>query len=372
MEKIKKILLVDDDEDFIFYLKRCLKKSINKLDVDYALDGADAIEKLNTEHYNCSIIDYNLPDYTGVTFIQACNQKNPTLTQKTAFIMATGLGNETIAVEAIQEGYTDYVPKDKINENNLLRIINNSIEKVEMKLLLQNKHKELLESNKQMQQFVGIVSHDLRNPLGLIRSSCDLYEDVSDKDKSEIINIIKKSCDTSLELVTELLDLTALQTGKLNISKSNFQLLPLFIESIDSNQHLIDKKEIQISLNIEKSHQVYADRNRILQVINNLITNAVKFTSHGKLIQCSSEKLDSNIKIMVQDQGTGIEDKIINHLFDKHINTSNIGTNGEKGTGFGLPLSQEIIIAHDSEIQVKSKLKVGSTFSFELPSTRND
>ena len=109
------------------------------------------------------------------------------------------------------------------------------------------------------------------------------------------------------------------------------------------------------------------DKNRITQVLDNLIFNAIKFTPRGGKVELRSIQEDEGLKIVVVDTGIGVTNEIKDKLFNKHEKTSTLGTEGETGTGFGLPLAQELIQAHSSKIFIENNADQGSTFYFTIP-----
>jgi len=128
-----------------------------------------------------------------------------------------------------------------------------------------------------------------------------------------------------------------------------------------------EEKEIQLINEIHFSHVVKADKNRVFQVLTNLIGNAIKFTPRLGTISLSAESTREGARLEVRDTGVGMATEAMGNLFEVHNRVTTPGTEGEKGTGFGLALAQEIVHRHGSEITVRSKAGEGSSFSFILP-----
>ena len=127
------------------------------------------------------------------------------------------------------------------------------------------------------------------------------------------------------------------------------------------------KKEITLINHSIQAPPVLVDKNRITQVLDNLIFNAIKFTPRGGKVELRSIQEDEGLKIVVVDTGIGVTNEIKDKLFNKHEKTSTLGTEGETGTGFGLPLAQELIQAHSSKIFIENNADQGSTFYFTIP-----
>lgn len=365
--KTIKVLIVDDNPSDREVFKRYMTNNTSffKYQVFEATSAANAKLTFSTENPDCVLVDYNLPDKNGIELVNmlCVDNKIPS-----AFVMLTGHGNETIAVKAMSKGFHDYLPKDKVNEYSINRSIKNALDKYYLQQEKDDLIEDLKEANDRMQRFVGIVSHDLRNPLGNITTVTDFLRDSENlNEQKELLDILDNCGKSALNLVHDLLDISALLSGKIKINLKPNDIHQLIQETVKGVEYLSGKKMIDININ-SSSHMVNCDEKRIIQVINNLLSNAIKFTPEGKSITIETSIENKRIKVQVIDEGVGIDEENIEKLFSKEEKTSTSGTHGETGTGFGLPLSQELIYAHGSKIQVESKLGNGSLFYFYLDS----
>lgn len=371
MEKQKKIklLIVDDNiDDRMIYRDYINDYREGAYDIQEAQNGEDGLELCSKEDFDCILLDYNLPDMNGFTFYEKLRVGRPKI--NLPMVMLTGQGDESIASESIKKGFLDYLPKDRVNEESLVRVIDNAIVKLKLQIERDGLIEKLEKTNDRMKRFIGIVSHDLRTPLGHIQSLSDLVFDMEEgKEKDECLKMIKDSGKRALDLVSDLLDLTALEAGKVMINKRGFYFKDLNKELYQVLNPLARRKQVSLEFIDEGDSQVYADEKRIHQVLQNLISNAIKFSNAGGNVQIHIKYGDNIVLINVKDAGVGITEDKVNKLFAKDERTSTPGTNGEMGTGFGLPLSQELIRAHGSEIKVESTLGKGSRFYFELPAS---
>ena len=249
--------------------------------------------------------------------------------------------------------------------------LNNEL--VSMQRELSKKNMELAELNNIKNQFLGMAAHDLRNPLAIIINYSEFIEEEGEnlsKDQLEFISQIKSSTKFMLNLVTDLLDVTAIEAGKINLNLESVDLITLLKNIIALNKPLAVKKIINILFtSSENSITLLLDRGKIEQVITNLITNAIKYSYSKTEILVELKKTDSEVIISVKDQGQGIEEKEINLLFKPFQKTSVKSTAGEKSTGLGLYIVKRIVDGHKGRIWVESEKGKGSTFSVSLPIT---
>jgi signal transduction histidine kinase len=248
--------------------------------------------------------------------------------------------------------------------------LNNDL--VNMQRELSKKNRELDELNKLKNQFLGIAAHDLRNPLGIIMSFSDfLLEDLETElsaDQKMMLHTIQNSSEFMHRLLEDLLDITAIESGKLNLELQQTDLVGLIQSNINLNAVLAIKKNISIVLEIDEAiPTINVDSNKIEQVLNNLISNAIKYSNSGTSILVKISKNENEICVSVTDQGLGIPSAEIEKLFKPFQKTSVRATGGEKSTGLGLSIVRNIVHGHGGKVLVESEIGVGSTFSFTIP-----
>lgn len=226
--------------------------------------------------------------------------------------------------------------------------------------------KNLKHSHKQMQKFVGIVSHDLRSPITNIKLISELFDETPDN-LPIFLKSLSKSAEWAFQLINDLLDLTAMETGRIKLEPDYCDFRSIAHEAISETMLQAERKRINIVYDTSEEQKVYIDKKRVLQVLINLLWNAIKFTPrNGTIFIKNSVKLD-RLQVEICDNGVGISDEVLPKLFNKHEKVFTIGTEGEAGTGYGLPLSQELIMAHGSSIRYKKNEPKGSCFFFDLP-----
>lgn len=220
-------------------------------------------------------------------------------------------------------------------------------------------------------RFVGMAAHDLRNPLGIIRSFSEyLKTELKSKIASEQMEIIDTIFSTSVfmqRLIDGILDLSAMQSGKVSLSLQRVDLNELFIKNLNLNRILANQHNIEISCT-GPSKILYAeiDATKINQVLNNLIANAIKYSNDGSKIECHLYDEDRKAVFCVKDEGIGISPEDQRRIFEPFHRVSSDNKRG-KSVGLGLSIAHNIIDAHKGSFMVQSEEGKGSTFCFSLP-----
>jgi signal transduction histidine kinase len=237
---------------------------------------------------------------------------------------------------------------------------------------LTKKNFQLSKLNEQKNQFLGMAAHDLRNPLSIILMYSDFLieeaAEVLDDEQKEFLQIIHSSSDFMLKLIDDLLDVSKIESGKLELELESTDIIDFIEHNLALNRVIANKKQISIDFTHKKHTKplLMIDRAKIDQVLNNLISNALKFSSPGSKVEVHMVKSDDEIVVSVEDHGQGIPEDEVHKLFKPFSKTSIQGTAGEKSTGLGLSISKRIIDGHGGKIWVESKFGKGSTFSFSL------
>jgi len=218
-------------------------------------------------------------------------------------------------------------------------------------------------------EFISIASHELKTPITSLKAALQIIEKLSPKNPemrsiNGFITKAVKQVNKLVELIGDLLDVTKIQSGKLELRKTHFNLNDLIRECCSELQNTSPKHKITIEgdANVE----IYADRNRIEQVIVNLISNAVKYSPDGEKIIIHISTNDNGVKITVTDFGIGVPKSKIPFLFDRFYRVDDVSQR-YAGLGLGLYISSEIVKRHNGHMHVESEEGVGSIFWFELP-----
>ncbi|MDQ3562481.1 MAG: ATP-binding protein, partial [Thermoproteota archaeon] len=232
-------------------------------------------------------------------------------------------------------------------------------------------YEQLKSQDKMKQEFMDIAAHELRTPIQPILGLAQVLKDqISDSTQTKFLDVILRNAKRLQKLQEEMLDVTRIESGSMQIYKEQFNLNELIFNALQDFRTQL-KGDIKIKLDYRSDGDVWvvADRDRISQVISNLLTNAIKFTRAGRILvqlrKKSDKKIaDSNHQVVVsiKDEGPGIDPSIMPKLFTK------FATKSEKGTGLGLFISKSIIQAYDGKIWAENNIDgKGATFAFTLP-----
>jgi PAS domain S-box-containing protein len=220
----------------------------------------------------------------------------------------------------------------------------------------------------QREEVVSIVSHDLRNPLGVVAAAADLLIELplDEKERRLQAEIIARSAGRMGRLIEDLLDVARIEAGAFVVRPSAERVRPILEEAIELSAHQAEQAGVALLVEVA-SHVPPArmDRDRILQALTNLIDNALRFTARGGSVTLGGVERDGRVALSVSDTGEGIAPEAVDRLFDRFWQTEGAG----KGVaGLGLAIVRGIVEAHEGEVQVESEQGVGTTFVLLLPS----
>lgn len=236
---------------------------------------------------------------------------------------------------------------------------------------IQKYAKELQYLNSNKDKFFSILAHDLKNPffslLGYAEMLEKSYEEFTDEERLEYVHNIISISKRSYQLLENLLEWAGSQNGRIEYQPVTFNLGKLVNDALYLINPLAINKSIGIINGIKGSLVAYADTNMIRTVLRNLVTNALKFTDPRGTIQLNAEESKHHIKIIVQDNGKGMDSESLKEIFRNDVNHKSLGTLNEEGTGLGLIICKEFVEKNGGQINVESTLGEGSKFIFTIP-----
>ena len=231
---------------------------------------------------------------------------------------------------------------------------------------------KLREVDRMKSDFYALMSHELRTPLTSIQEGTNLLleglgGEIAERQR-KLLTIIAEESKRLIDQVSSLLDLSKLEAGMLGYTFATADLRPLITKSLDEVTPLAEAKKINIEQNVCELCPARMDSERILQVLRNLIGNALKFTPNGGVVCVSARNGDGGISVSVSDTGPGIPKPLLTVIFDKYRQAGEAGAGPLKGTGLGLAIVKHIIQAHGGKVWAESDPGHGSVFTFTLPS----
>lgn len=262
--------------------------------------------------------------------------------------------------------------KENIIINKKLTETSNELKEISAKL--KDANESLMLKDKQKDEFLDTVTHELRTPITAIRASSEILhddDDIPDELKKQFLQNIISESDRLNRLIDKILDLEKFETGKQTISPSKNNLIHTIENAIEPLQQLIKNKKIAIHIESKDKVTAYYDEDRIVQVITNLISNAVKFCPETEgLITIQVFEKDDFIHTLVQDNGKGINPNDFEAIFEKFYQSTNQNLKKPVGSGLGLAICKQIIEHHKGKIWAQSSIK-GACIVFTLPKNKN-
>jgi len=350
------ILVVDDEPVNIFVLEGLL--TANNFRVTTASNGKTALSMVSNEPPDLILLDIMMPVMSGLEVLEILvKDKN---TSDIPVLMVSAKSEVEDIENALNMGAVDYIPKP-FNDVELLARVRVSLRLKKEK----DKLKELMESKS---NFIRVLSHDLRSPFSSIAGFAKVLlndEDLKKKLTTEHKEFLHSIVDTShylFDYFNKLLEWSKIEVGKIELKKGTVKVSKLFDITQMVFQKNMEEKKIRLIREESDDISVLADDTYLNQVINNLISNAVKYSPDGGIIMLKTYKDNETVVIEVSDNGAGIIGLTPEQLFNNPYHKSIIGTANEKGSGLGLFICKMIIDAHGFDISFHSEQGKGTTF----------
>ena len=359
IENNVKILHIDDDESNRYAVKIILEKV--GYEIISAENGTQGFEMVSLNP-DLIVLDIRLPDINGYDLCRKI-KANPRYNSIPVLQTSATFTSSDHKVEGLESGADGYLAQPL--ESAVL------VATVKSLLRIRNAEKKAQEASQSRDDMLAIVSHDLRNPLSFIMLQMKLLERqfkseayVSDK-VTQKLQAVTNSCLRMNRLIQDLLDVSSIEEGKFNIIKSYFFASELITEAQTIFEDQMKHAGINFKLEFEgDDSKVLGDRERLLQIISNLITNSMKFTPRQGSIELNIRRQGNCLYFTVSDSGAGIEKEDLENVFNRFWQ----GHLMKKG-GFGLGLSivKGIVEAHQGQVSIQSEVGTGTTVKFEIP-----
>ena len=365
------VLVVDDEADARTILRGELEKLPGvSLKVQTAADGDEALDKLKETPFDLVFLDYRLPPTNGLDILEKIRQHHP----KTAVVMTTAAGSEQVAVSAMKKGAMDYITQKDLRQTDLGQLLRRVIEIRD----LVNQNMELRQVNQMKNEFIANVSHELRTPLTVVIGYANTMRDgslgpLTDGQQKALASITERA-EGLMTTLNNILRIRDVHEGRKQLLLKPVDLHRLVAAQVERAGREIRRRKLKLTTEYpDLETWVMADEEKLGDVIDNLLSNACKFSplEGGLKVIVVVEK--SQARLSVSDTGPGVPPEVLPHIFDTFSAANQGPTREYPGLGLGLPLSKQIIESLGGRIWVESEGSGrGTTARLELPVSEKD
>jgi signal transduction histidine kinase len=372
-----RLLVVDDDEFDRLAVRRLLKTSNLRTVVDEAATPEETLERLADATYDCVLLDYYIPGVDGNALIDAIGEAAPDV----PVVIFTGRGDEDVAVELMKAGAADYLPKASLTLERLASSLRHAIgitraaarrrdaeRAMRESLELEHEARARAERAKNLRdEVLAIVAHDLRNPLHTILASSSAMLDLplSAAERTRQLEVIRRSANSMNVLISDLLDVASIELGNLSVRREQFAIEEVLEHTVETFDRRAHARGVTLERDVAGAlPPVSGDRDRLAQVLSNLLANALKVTPEGGRIRLHAAPVAGAVEIAIENSGAGIAPENLPHVFDRFWRADR---SQRAGAGLGLAIAKGIVEAHGGRIWVESTPGETTTFHFTVP-----
>jgi len=365
------ILIVDDVQQNIQVVGTMLREA--GYSIMPATSGAAALQRVQKKLPDLILLDLMMPEMDG---LEVCRHlKTDPATQPVPIIFLTASNEMSHLVQGLEAGAVDYVTKP-FNPPELLARVRTHLELKHARDTIVRYGQELSRLNEEKNEFMGIVAHDLRSPLASIQGFAELLADDAPMEPEEAQDSAHRILDTAkrmAEMVQDLLDANRIERGEMRMTPEPCDMGALTRSVVQAYEARASTKHQSLHLEADDAPiEALADRNTLVQVLENLVSNALKYSPPGKSVFVRLKKVVEAVRFEVQDEGPGLSAEDQKKLFGKFARLSAKPTGGEHATGLGLSIVKRMVEAMGGQVFCESEFGKGATFIVELPRVRQD
>jgi signal transduction histidine kinase len=382
-----RILIVEDDPTNIELMKAQLHGE--GYSIDCALDGEEALLQVSRNRPDLILLDIMIPKKSG---FDVCKQiKSETETRSIPVVMVTALQDMESRVKGITVGADDFLtrPVDKAQliarVKSLLRMkqlqdelasetyaSRESSEKVQLQQrVLKSMSAQLMQASHLKYEFIVNMSHALRTPLNVIIGFSEMLQDelvghLNEKQGRYVNNVLEGSRELQ-KLISNIVDLFKIDTGKVPLETTEFSLKDAIQAAVGSFDSVVEDKKIEVSVSVTpEAARISADPQKLSTILENLLSNAFKFSPDGGKVEVTAERFEEGIQVCVADSGPGLLQENCNMVFTEFYKAADPAVSAHAGSGLGLAISKKLVMMHGGDMWVESRKGSGSKFIFTL------
>ncbi len=334
-----------------------------RFSIDHAESGEEALEKIHRQAPDILLLDHKMPGISGMDVLhELSGTKTDMLT-----IMITAYASIETAVAATKQGAYDFLAKPFTPDE-----LKSTIRKTAARLIIARRARKLAEEKQRVRfEFVRVLGHELKSPLNAIAGYLQLMkkrqrgDDLASYD--EMIDRSLSRVDGMYKLIRDLLDLTQIESGHKGRNLAQVDLLAVANAAMETVQPEAEARNIALRINSVGPVSMTADADEIAMLLNNLISNAVKYNRDGGSVDVALKSDDSQVVMAVADTGIGMSPEEQEQIFKEFVRIKNERTNHILGSGLGLSLVKKLVQLYHGTVNVESRLDAGTTFTISLP-----
>lgn len=358
MDSIKTLLIIEDNPGDARLLREMLRENgAYVAELIIAQTMSEATTCLSTHPVDIILLDLGLPDAEGLAAIRRARAAAPGI----PLVVLTGMDDEALAAQSLQEGAQDYLIKGQIETRGLLRALRYATERKRLERL--------------KDEFVSTVSHELRTPLTSIAGSLGLLMGRLSGEFSapaaRLLKIAHSNSERLVRLVNDILDIEKLESGRVTFDLKKVDVRPLVQLAVDAIKAFAENLGVNVRVESAGDAIVYvrADSDRLVQVLTNLLSNAVKFTEPQSEVVVTIEKQEGAdaVRLSVRDHGSGIPADFRSSIFERFAQADATNARRKGGTGLGLSIVKQIVDRLGGEVGFLDAAGGGTIFYVELP-----
>ncbi|CAN5753335.1 hypothetical protein BH23GEM3_BH23GEM3_02990 [soil metagenome] len=365
-----RILVVDDDEVDRMTVRRALRTAGVHAEFTEAEDVRVAVTALKEKFFDCAFLDFRLPGGDGLDVLRKVRAAGV----RTPVVMLTGQGDEQLAVELMKAGASDYLSKGVVSPERLERSLRYvlRVHRAEMQAREAEAAREVAITARA--RFYAAMSHELRTPINAIIGYNDLllasiYGTLNEQQLYGV-DRAQRAARHLLELVNDILDLSKLEAGKMELQVELVSIPELIEDLFTTIRPLADEHGCTLSFSCEESSVVvHTDPRRVRQILLNILSNAIKFGQSKPVELRCGQTPERGAVVEVLDHGPGIAAADLSRIFEEFVQLGHAPHTGTTGTGLGLPISMRLAELLRGKLEVESTTGEGSVFRLVLPST---
>jgi two-component system CheB/CheR fusion protein len=361
------ILLVEDNLGDAVLLREYLAECRFDYELRHCRTLDEALRACDERMADIVLLDLILPDSKGLPTFEAVHRRAPNV----PIVILTGFSDEELASQAVKRGAQDYLPKDDINGTQLTRTIRYAIERKRAEQSLHQAKEAAEAANKAKDRFIASLSHELRTPLTPVLALMPQLErdERLPVEAREAMTMMRRNIELEARLIDDLLDITRVASGKLELKPQVVDLHQLIAHSVRICSADADAKGVRLAVDAAATEPlVRADPDRMQQVLWNLISNAVKFSPRGSSVAIATANAQrGRVELTVSDSGIGIDSAVLPRIFEAFEQGGRAVTKRFGGLGLGLAITRSIVALHEGTLTAASDgIGKGARFTVEL------